>query len=184
LELVLFVLGIGLLALEVFVIPGFGVFGVSGILLTLASLVLASHTFAGMTLTEGFQESMGSLGSLAAAMVTVIAVAVVLNRFMPSIPFLNRLILTPPGFAMAGSDGPLLNPSLLSTMPVAVGAVDIGSVGITASALRPSGKAIFGDSYMDVVSDGAYVDHGTQVEVIRIAGNRIIVRVRAVIEES
>jgi membrane-bound ClpP family serine protease len=37
---------------------------------------------------------------------------------------------------------------------------------------------------MDVVSDGAYVDHGTQVEVIRIAGNRIIVRVRAVIEES
>ena len=184
LELVLFVLGIGLLALEVFVIPGFGVFGVSGILLTLASLVLASHTFAGMTLTEGFQESMGSLGSLAAAMVTVIAVAVVLNRFMPSIPFLNRLILTPPGFAMAGSDGPLLNPSLLSTMPVAVGAVDIGSVGITASALRPSGKAIFGDSYMDVVSDGAYVDHGTQVEVIRIAGNRIIVRVRTVIEES
>jgi len=184
LELVLFVLGIGLLALEVFVIPGFGVFGVSGILLTLASLVLASHTFAGMTLTEGFQESMGSLGSLAAAMVTVIAVAVVLNRFMPSIPFLNRLILTPPGFAMAGSDGPLLNPSLLSTMPVAVGAVDIGSVGITASALRPSGKAIFGDSYMDVVSDGAYVDHGTQVEVIRIAGNRIIVRVRAVLEES
>ncbi len=184
LELVLFVLGIGLLALEVFVIPGFGVFGVSGILLTLASLVLASHTFAGMTLTEGFQESMGSLGSLAAAMVTVIAVAVVLNRFMPSIPFLNRLILTPPGFAMAGSDGPLLNPSLLSTMPVAVGAVDIGSVGITASALRPSGKAIFGDSYMDVVSDGAYVDHGTPVEVIRIAGNRIIVRVRAVIEES
>ena len=184
LELVLFVLGIGLLALEVFVIPGFGVFGVSGILLTLASLVLASHTFAGMTLTEGFQESMGSLGSLAAAMVTVIAVAVVLNRFMPSIPFLNRLILTPPGFAMAGSDGPLLNPSLLSTMPVAVGAVDIGSVGITASALRPSGKAIFGDSYMDVVSDGAYVDHGTQVEVIRIAGNRIIVRVLAVIEES
>ncbi len=184
LELVLFVLGIGLLALEVFVIPGFGVFGVSGILLTLASLVLASHTFAGMTLTEGFQESMGSLGSLAAAMVTVIAVAVVLNRFMPSIPFLNRLILTPPGFAMAGSDGPLLNPSLLSTMPVAVGAVDIGSVGITASALRPSGKAIFGDSYMDVVSDGAYVDHGAPVEVIRIAGNRIIVRVRAVIEES
>jgi len=178
LELVLFLLGIGLLALEVFVIPGFGVFGVSGILLTLASLVLASHTFAGMTVTESFEESMGSLGSLAAAMVTVIAVAVVLNRFLPSIPFLNQLILTPPGYAMADSDGPLLNPSLLSTAPAVVGAVQPGDIGVTASALRPSGKAIFGDSYVDVVSDGAYVDQGSRVEVIRIAGNRIVVRER------
>ena len=41
LEVVLFVLGIGCLGLEIFVIPGFGVFGVSGILLVLASLVMA-----------------------------------------------------------------------------------------------------------------------------------------------
>lgn len=184
LELVLFILGIGLLALEVFVIPGFGVFGVSGILLTLGSLILASHTFAGMTVTESFEESMGSLGSLAAAMVTVIAVAVVLNRFLPSIPFLNRLILTPPGYAMAGTDGPLLNPSLLSSGPVAAVAVQVGAVGVTASALRPSGKAIFGDSYVDVVSDGAYVGHGSDVEVIRIAGNRIIVRQRLPVADS
>jgi membrane-bound serine protease (ClpP class) len=54
--------------------------------------------------------------------------------------------------------------------------VDVGATGVTASALRPSGKAMFGDKYVDVVSDGAYIDHGTPVEVIRIAGNRIIVR--------
>jgi membrane-bound ClpP family serine protease len=35
---------------------------------------------------------------------------------------------------------------------------------------------MFGDKYLDVVSDGAYIDHGTAVEVIRVAGNRIIVR--------
>jgi len=184
LELVLFVLGIGLLALEIFVIPGFGVFGVSGILLTIASLVLASHTFAGMTVTETFEESMSSLGSLAGAMVTVIAVAVVLNRFLPTIPYLNRLILTPPGYAMADSDGPLLNPSLRSSIPVAIGAVEVGAIGVAASALRPSGKAIFEDSYIDVVSDGAYVDHGSRVEVIRVAGNRIIVRACAAIGEN
>ena len=68
---VLFLLGMGLLALEIFVIPGFGVFGVSGILLTMGSLILASHTFSGMTVTESFEESMSSLGSLAGAMVTV-----------------------------------------------------------------------------------------------------------------
>ncbi len=176
LELVLFILGLGLLALEIFVIPGFGVFGVSGILLTLASLVLASHTYAGLTVTESFEESMSSLGSLTAAMVTVIAVAAVLNRFLPSIPFLNRLILTPPGYAPAESGGLLLRPSLLANSAATMGDIEVGAQGITASALRPSGKAIFGDKYLDVVSDGAYIDHGMPVEVIRLAGNRIIVR--------
>jgi membrane-bound serine protease (ClpP class) len=176
LELVLFVLGIGLLALEIFVIPGFGVFGVSGILLTIASLILASHTFSGMTATESFEESMSSLGSLAGAMVTVIAVAAVLNRFLPTIPFLNRLILTPPGYAPAEADGPILRTSLLAGHSSQPTPVDVGATGVTASALRPSGKAMFGDKYVDVVSDGAYIDHGTPVEVIRIAGNRIIVR--------
>lgn len=175
LELVLFGLGLALIALEIFVIPGFGVFGVSGILLTLSSLVLASHTYSGMSATESFEESMGSLGSLAAAMVTVIAVATVLNRFLPSIPFLNRLILTPPGYAAAGTDGPFLRPSLLSGSPAA-GPVPVGTEGVTASALRPSGKAVFGDKYLDVVSDGAYIDHGSPIKVIRVAGNRIIVR--------
>jgi membrane-bound serine protease (ClpP class) len=175
LELVLFLLGMGLLALEIFVIPGFGVFGVSGILLTMASLILASHTFSGMTVTESFEESMSSLGSLAGAMVTVIAVAAVLNRFLPTIPFLNRLILTPPGYAPAEAGGPILSPSLLATHSHPA-PVDVGATGVTASALRPSGKAMFGDKYLDVVSDGAYIDHGIAVEVIRVAGNRIIVR--------
>jgi len=184
LELVLFILGLGLLALEIFVIPGFGVFGVSGILLTIASLVLASHTFSGMTVTETFEESMGSLGSLAGAMVTVIVVAAVLNRFLPTIPFLNRLILTPPGYAMAESDGPFLNPSLLTSGTAVAGVVDIGAQGVSATALRPSGKAVFGDQYLDVVSDGAYIDHGTPVEVIRVAGNRVIVRAIGTVAES
>ena len=35
---------------------------------------------------------------------------------------------------------------------------------------------MFGDKYVDVVSDGAYIDHGTKIEVIRLVGNRIIVR--------
>lgn len=174
LELILFALGMGLLALEIFVIPGFGVFGITGILLLILSLIMASHTFAGMNATESFEESMGSLGSLTGAMVTVIVTAVILNRFLPSIPWVNRLILTPPGYAAAG-DGPLLNPALTGAGSDS-GPVDLGCVGSAASALRPSGKGMFGDKYIDVVSDGAYIDHGTPIEVIRIAGNRVIVR--------
>lgn len=175
LELIMFLLGVGLLALEIFVIPGFGVFGVSGILLITGSLVMASHTFAGMTAGEKFHESMGSLGSIAGALCTVIVVAMILNRFLPSIPFINKLILTPPGYAAGDDEGPHLNPSLLNDSP-ANGPVQTGDVGVASSTLRPAGKATFGEQFLDVVSDGGYIDHGTKIEVIRVAGNRIVVR--------
>ncbi|MCA9049189.1 MAG: hypothetical protein KDA89_10705, partial [Planctomycetaceae bacterium] len=62
LELMMFVIGIALLALEIFVIPGFGVFGVSGLLLMAGALVMAGHTFSGMSAGERFHESMKGLG--------------------------------------------------------------------------------------------------------------------------
>jgi len=175
LELIMFVLGLGLLAMEIFVIPGFGVFGVSGLLLMAGSLVMASHTFAGMSAGERFDESMGSLGSLAGALTTVIVVAIALNRFLPSIPFLNKLILTPPGYAAGDENSPHLNPAVFKE-GAEVGPVRLGDIGMAASTLRPSGKASFGDHFVDVVSDGGYIDHGSQVEVVRVAGKRIVVR--------
>lgn len=183
LELTLFILGLVLLGVEFFVIPGFGVFGVTGILMTVASLVMASNTFSGMSATEGFEQSMNSLGSLAAALMVVIAVAVVMNRFLPSIPFINRLILTPPGYVQHHGEGVMLDPALQSP-PISAGSITVGMTGITASSLRPTGKAMFGDKYVDVVSDGAYIDHDTKIEVIRLAGNRIIVRSVASVSEA
>lgn len=175
LELILFVLGLVLLAMEIFVIPGFGVFGVSGLLLMAGSLVMASHTFNGMSAGQRFEESMSSMGTLAGALITVIGVAIVLNRFLPSIPILNKLILTPPGYAAAGEDSPYLNPSVYGSNSEDF-PVQEGDKGLTVSTLRPSGKANFGEHYLDVYSDGGYIDHGKEIEVIRVAGNRIIVR--------
>lgn len=175
LELILFVLGLVLLAMEIFVIPGFGVFGISGLLMMSGALVMASHTFSGMSAGQRFEESMSSLGTLAGALTTVIVVAIVLNRFLPSIPILNKLILTPPGYAAAGTDTPYLNPSAYGGNPADI-PVQAGDKGLTVSTLRPSGKANFGEHYLDVFSDGGYIDHGTEIEVIRVAGKRIIVR--------
>lgn len=174
LELIMFLLGLGLLALEIFVVPGFGVFGISGILLLGGSLIMASHTFAGLSAGERFNESMSSLGTLAGALCTVIVVAIFLNRYLPSIPFVNKLILAPPGAAVDDA-APHLNPSVYQSGEVSA-AIQRGDVGIASSTLRPAGKASFGDLFVDVVSDGGYIDHGTQVEVIRVSGNRIVVR--------
>ena len=54
--------------------------------------------------------------------------------------------------------------------------VAVGDWGAAESPLRPAGKAIFGDAYLDVVADGSYVDKGKQVRVVQISGNRIVVR--------
>lgn len=173
LELVLFLLGLGLLAVEIFLIPGFGVFGVSGILLTIASLVMASQTFSGISTTRAFDETVSSITSILGALMTVIVAAILLNRFLPSIPFFNRLILAPPG--SPGYEGPRLNPALLASHGGG-GPVQSGESGVTLSSLRPSGRVQFGDRYVNVVSEGGWVDAGVQVEVVEVAGNRVVVR--------
>lgn len=173
LELVLFLIGIGLLAAELFLIPGFGVFGVSGILLTIASLVMASQTFSGISTTRAFDETVSNLTSIGAAIMTVIIAAMLLNRFLPSIPFFSRLILAPPG--SAGYEGPRLHPSLLSKYDPN-SPVQSGDSGVCVSALRPAGKVQFGERYVNVVSEGGWIEAGAKVEVVEVAGNRIVVR--------
>jgi membrane-bound serine protease (ClpP class) len=44
------------------------------------------------------------------------------------------------------------------------------------SPLRPAGVADLGGSRVDVVSDGSFIDAGAPVEVIRVDGNRVVVR--------
>jgi len=52
----------------------------------------------------------------------------------------------------------------------------LGAIGVAATPLRPAGKVKFGDEYIDVVAEGAYVDPGTRVQVVEIEGNRIVVK--------
>ena len=63
-------------------------------------------------------------------------------------------------------------------MPLAAGnySVGVGDWGVAESPLRPAGKAVFGEEYVDVVTDGSFVEAGVQVRVIKISGNHIVVR--------
>jgi membrane-bound serine protease (ClpP class) len=175
LELILFLLGFGLLALELLVIPGFGVCGITGIGLVVASLVMASQTFAGLTAGQTLDRAARGFMPIAGALVTVIAAGVVLSRFLPSLPWLNRMILTPPGYI---PEGPRLRPDLLSADTG--GPVRIGERCQTVSPLRPAGKVQLGDMLLDVVSEGGWVDAGQAVEVVQVEGNRVVVRATSV----
>jgi membrane-bound serine protease (ClpP class) len=181
LEVMLFLLGLVCIALEIFVVPGFGVFGVSGALMVLAALILASQTFFIPTSSSDYHELADHLSTLGGSLVGCVVIAFVLSRFLPRMPFLNRMVLVPPGGSVQSSSGmPLLRPEL----GIAEGihnilnpnASLIGEKGSAVSILRPSGKAQFGDRMVDVVSEGPFIDPGKMIQVIEVNGNRVVVR--------
>jgi membrane-bound serine protease (ClpP class) len=183
LEVVLFVIGLACIGLEVFVVPGFGVFGISGGLLVLSSLVMAGTSFAShrMGTESGIQELGRSVGTLGASLVSVVVITAVLNRYLPSIPFFNKLILSPPGMLEPGEVAePQLKPELESVATTA-SILDqdpelLGRQGTSQSMLRPSGKALIEGRFLDVVSEGPFIDRGVSIEVVEVLGNRIVVR--------
>lgn len=170
LEVVLFVCGLVCLAIEIFVIPGLTVFGISGGLLIIASLLLASQTFVIPHSSAEMDIFARSIGSLSGAIVGVILLAVAINRFLPKMPMMGQMILTPPGADM--SDRPQLAPELTGGTLASL----VGELGTATTVLRPAGKARIGDRLMDVVSDGPYIDAGSSLEVIASEGNHVIVR--------
>ena len=173
LEVILFIAGIVLIGIELFVIPGFGVWGLSGILLMAASILLAGQDF---VIPEGPQQWTTLRNSMLAMCVSgfafMIAAYFITSR-LGSIPILSSLALTPPtAHASVGDSGEL---AAEPAAPFAI-SLSVGDIGIADSYLRPAGRAKFGDEFFDVVSDGSLVDAGQQVRVISVAGNLITVR--------
>ncbi|MCA9075487.1 MAG: hypothetical protein KDA93_10670 [Planctomycetaceae bacterium] len=176
LEVLLFILGLGCLAMEVFVIPGFGVFGVSGALLLFASLVMASQTFGNGILQQNddITNATKTMATLSTSIIAVIVMAMAISKFLPRIPFLNQMVLTPPGMESVQSpDEPQLRPDLADSGAVAH---LLGSQGETMTMLRPAGKARVDGRLLDVVSDGPFIPQGKTVEIVQVSGNRIVVR--------
>jgi membrane-bound serine protease (ClpP class) len=181
LEVVLFVVGLVCIALEVFVIPGFGIFGVSGGLLVIGSLILASQTFYIPVSRSDYQELSRSIGTLSGAVVGFVVLAILLGRYLPRMPLMNEMVLVPPGaIDQAHLNEPQLRPEysgsrqvnpLLEQNPGL-----IGRPGKAVTILRPAGKALIDDKYVDVVSDGPFIEQGAPIEVVAVQGNRIVVR--------
>jgi membrane-bound serine protease (ClpP class) len=174
LEVILFLIGAGLIALEIFVIPGFGVFGITGGLAVVFSLILASQTFVIPSTSAELSQLSWTMGMLSSSIISVVVAAAVLSRFLPYIPGLGSLLLAPPTLA---ETGPRLDPRLADVSIGGVAAVDLlDRQGVAFSTLRPAGKAQIDGQLIDVVSDGGFVDPGTPVEVILVEGNRVVVR--------
>jgi len=168
LEILLFVGGVVCLAIELFLLPGFGVFGFMGILLMVSSIVLASQTFVLPQSPREWQQLAGNLGSMAFSFACLFAFAYLVSKYLPHVPLLNRVVLQP-DLAMDGAAFP-------SVTEANEWSDLVGREGVAMTTLRPAGRAQFGDRFVDVVAEGAYIDAGATVAVIEATGNRVVVK--------
>ncbi len=174
LEVMLFAAGMLLLLVEVFLIPGFGLWGATGFVLLVTSLVLASEPFV-------IPQTQRELSSLMRTIVLVLGsgavfslAAVWLTASLGKVPVLNRLALQPPTAEelMPAEPGSFVADSATA----AHGVVQVGDTGVAASPLRPAGKVRFGREFVDVVSDGTFIDAGQKVLAVQVRGHRVVVR--------
>lgn len=158
-ELLLALGGAVLVALELFVIPGFGIAGILGILALLAALVLS---MLGPGDTPQF--IMTTAARVVGALLFAVLASLALLRYLPRLPFGRQFVLqTGLDAAQGYASAPEGDRRWL------------GKRGRAASPLHPAGIAEIDGERVDVVSDGELIDAGELIKVIRVDGNRIVV---------
>ena len=176
-EVVLFVVGILLLLVEIFILPGFGIAGISGIICMLAGLfgMLVKNPPNRLPWPEdavAWSDFTWGVVGLSFGFGGFVLLAWLLSKYLPRIQFLSGLILTP----TAAGQGSTMRVNMTTPPESRATGVNVGDRGQVTSTLRPTGKARFGDAIVDVVAEGEFIDKGAEVEIIEIHGNKVIVK--------
>ena len=166
-EILLFVVGVVLVILEIFVIPGFGVAGISGIALIFSGLVLS------LINNVNFDFEGVELGKIGVAITTVIIG--VFGGFIISLYLSNKLFT-----AKAGA---FKNLSLKSVQDVKDGFVCIetgmfslkGKTGISKTVLRPAGKVIIENEVFDAIAINGFIDKDVSIVVTKVEATQLYV---------
>lgn len=176
LEIAVFVLGVILLLVEFFVIPGFGIAGIAGIVLMVAGIL-------GMLIKNAPDEIpwpknpmdweifMDGLIGLTTGFGLSIIVGLILARFLPKLQLLSGLTLSPsqPKRGTEYEVSETYPPEKEETH------VSEGDTGIALTRLRPSGRAKFGDIIVDVIAENQFIDKDEEITVIKVRGNKVVV---------
>jgi membrane-bound serine protease (ClpP class) len=164
-ELILFVVGLILIGIELVAIPGFGVFGISGIVLTVSSLILVMlgndvFDFTFVPMKEIFIASSTTLGGLVGSFLILFLGGMKLTQTK----FFNRMALSAVQERSKGYTAKFRENTLL------------GMQGKAYTVLRPSGKVIIDGEVYDGYTRGEYILKEEPIEVISEEGTTVLVK--------
>ncbi|MCF8297988.1 MAG: hypothetical protein K9J13_10625 [Saprospiraceae bacterium] len=166
-EIVIFIVGLILIAIEIFAIPGFGVFGISGIFLVVAGLTLS------LIDNVSFDFSHVNTERIVRAFFTVV-IAI-------SFSIIGSIYLSKKLFTQRTIFGQLSLDSIQEASKGYVGVDEtifnmVGKTGTAATILRPAGKVVIDDGYYDATAETGYIEKGDKIKVIKFEGAQIVVR--------
>lgn len=171
LELIMVIAGLGLLGVEIFLLPGFGVAGVLGLVLCLGGLVAimlpalgsVAYDLDTQTLNAAGEEFVLRLTWLSGAFILSLILIAMLARYMTTrLPALSPLI-------SVGEQEGYVAGMKAEDFP------ELGAKGVVRGTLRPAGKIEIRDKLYDALADGEFIDVGTKIRVVQIKAGHIIV---------
>lgn len=165
-EIILFIVGVVLIAMEVFVIPGFGVAGISGIVAVVAGMTLSMVGNRGFDFSNvNLQGLMNSFFIVITATFISIVASIYLSRKLFTSGIFGGLALNT---VQESSTGYISSDMSLNQL--------IGKSGYANTILRPAGKVEIEDDIFDAVAETSYIDKGVKIRVIAFENAQLIVR--------
>ena len=164
-EIVLFGIGVLLLMAEIFVIPGFGIAGIGGLILVIGSLFAALIGNVGLSLPDQTAIT-PALATMAITLVLLVIMVSSMVKYLPSNQRFNRLVLAP---ELSSADGYVATETNDTLM---------GAVGKALTPLRPAGTIQVTETgeRVDVITAGEFIASGAAVRIVDVRGARVEVR--------
>lgn len=170
-EIALILVGVTLIGIEIFIIPGFTVAGVLGGLCLIVGLVGAIVPNAPnewpLPRTDLAWDSFAT-GALALGIAFIVALVAMplVSKLLPRIPVAGKLVIAP---AEVFTGAPVADASPMTR-------IGPGDTGVVEAICRPVGKVRFGDDIVDAMTEGGIIETGARVCVLRREGNRLVIQ--------
>ncbi len=183
-EILMFLIGVVLLLIEIFIIPGFGVAGIVGIILILGSFVFSLQDFYWPKFDWQWTIARRNIGIVGIGILGGIISIGVIMAALPRAGLFDRLVLHGPGSpGYAGHPRRKKRKTSDEDAPEVSGGTESlpiseGEVGIALTDLRPVGKIRIQNRNVVAETDGEYYEKGTEVIVLRIDGVKVVVSAR------
>jgi len=153
-----FIFGFALVTFELFN-PGFGASGISGCILLILGIVFTARSF---------------IDAIVMILIVALVLGIILYFVLRSASRGNlakRLVLSESLNEESGFNG---RDNLESFL---------GKTGVATTVLRPAGIGVFDDIKLDIVTEGDFISKGSNIEIIKVEGMRVVVRKSALLDK-